>query len=294
MSSYQLRETDLAFNPFQKRDGTGRWTRVGGAAHAVKAGFGKSGHALETTVHRAVVGADHFSGSRALGKDEVRRSLTLTSKERVELFEAAGLKPALPGVDETELANRFLDPATKAEDRVALKNEILRRQDALNTALATVHAAELESRRGERRRNLAKYDAKMSQSKVGRVLLKVRNALVSDGTLDKFHENLDRAKEFGKEWGDELATSSLASVLVGAAGALSSVLIGEKAPEVVQHFAENPVAEAGILAVVGITLSFGIRAVRKHAADKDERETLKLTNAARLAAPTSTPKVGLK
>ncbi len=45
----------------------------------------------------------------------------------------------------------------------------------------------------------------------------------------------------------EFATSSLASTLVSAASVLSAALLGEHAPEAIQHFAENPMVEAGVL-----------------------------------------------
>lgn len=285
---FRLREPDIDlslhdFWKFQKRDAHGRWAKMSAAAAppkrrsipvlpssgpkvAMKAASPARAPRLKTALYKET---HTHAEARVLDRGEVRQSLSLDHHSRQALFESAGLKTSYKE-DELTLVHKWHE-TTDEHEKKRLEHEMEVRMKGLQTFMSTVKEAEVVSRREKRRDRLAKFDAALAKSKVGRAILKVRDKLVSDGVFDAGDKVREGVAEYGKDWAKHLATSRLTAYFVAASAGLAAHFLGGDVPEQLRAFFENPVAETAAAAAIGIALGLVSKAFRVHGARAAKR-----------------------
>jgi hypothetical protein len=161
--------------------------------------------------------------------------------------------------------------------------------------MATVELVR-EAEKGRSREHLRQktsdhWDEALGKSKAGRVLLAIRNRMISDKALDRVGEFAHEIKEFGKEWRFRVVEGRIAAALVqgmvalagagagkiaggaaeagsGAEGGAEHLNTAEQIAEQVHHFLENPTTEAAIGAVVGMGMLAGVKILHKRSVKK--------------------------
>jgi hypothetical protein len=205
--------------------------------------------------------------ARTLERGEIRKTFKMTHDQRELLFNAAGLHMEFHE-DDVTLIEQWHE-SNSATVRAKIQHELEVRQMAVQTGLKTIKEADTLARRQSKRRYLHAFDDKMSQTKMGKAILKIRDKIESDRAFDNAEKFGEAVKEYGKDWATHLATSRTVQMLVGVAVGLSSHLLGGSGtPEAIQKFMENPVAETGVAAAVSIAIGLGVKAARKLAKGK--------------------------
>jgi hypothetical protein len=247
-----------------------------------------------------------FEGkTRQLRVDEAeeigRRSLTMTEGDRKSLFEAHGFNSEFPDISNDDLYSEWSKAVGNRKER--LLSEIHTRAEAMLATVELVREAEKgRSREHLRQKTSDHWDDVLGKSKPGRVLLAIRNRLITDKALDRVGEFSHEIREFGKEWRFRIAEGRIASWLVqgmvalagagagkvaGSAGHAGEVAAAgehantaEQIAEQVHVFLENPTTEAAIGAVVGMGLLAGAKLLHRRSIKKKVTKTFDSISAA--------------
>lgn len=189
-----------------------------------------------------------------LTRPALRETFRMTHTQRDELFQAAGLKSEFHE-SETDLIHKWhetKDPGEKSK----IEHEFEVRAKAHEVFFSTLREADAVARRTDKRNYFKRFDAHLRKSRVGRALLKVRDKIMRDTTLDKADIAKLKSKDFGKDWLKDFASSRLTAGLVSAVAVLAAHLAGsDAASESVRRFFENPAAETSILVATSLGLA---------------------------------------
>lgn len=196
---------------------------------------------------RLVEGQGHKTSAK-MGKEDIqthRHILALSNTARTELYKANGLTLKFPDVAEHELLDRIKsekNPETRAE----LVEDAKKRMEVLRLTLHAVERADRDAKRDKTRLRAAAFDYQLRKIKGGASIIRLRNKLLSDHSLDRLGFVAQHGGGIAKDVAIRVGTATAIGLILGPIGAAAGLVGGVALQEGLHKVVESLIGGAGV------------------------------------------------